>query len=397
MVNSFKTHREILRRQVWGLAALLAAIVVSWMTYAFYQPKILKELEFAELASWLGILQGLLCAIIEPLSGGISDRIQQRLGSRLPMISVGVVLASLILIAVSFLAQQNLPFGMRWIFPVLLTAWVIAIMMFRGPAIALLTQFASTNELPQANAILVLVVGIVGAIAPLFNALLHSMGASIAFMIGALALILGSYTLQLFTPKHSFNPCIRNQDQLATVPTALLIIVFAIGLATGFEIKLLFSIFPQVLQTQLPGLNVEFITSEILLVSAITCLPLADWATDLGANKSMLLGLGSMTGLMGLTVLNDNYILAIALILAFGVSFSLVFVSMIPLVLAKIPANYAGLGTGLYFGGTAGGTAIVSLLIKQIGLTSVGAFLLAEIAFLIVTGCIFLSKRMALR
>jgi MFS family permease len=393
MVNSFNTHREILRRQVWGLAALLAAIVLSWMAYVFYQPKILKELEFVELAGWLGILQGLLCAIIEPLSGGISDRIQQRLGSRLPMISVGVVLAGAIFMIVSLLTEHNLPIGIRWVIPVLMTAWVIAMMIFRGPAIALLTQFAPTTELPQANAILVLVVGTVGAIGSLFNAVLYSIGASIAFMIGAIALMLGAYILQLFTPKHSLNPYIRHQDQLAAATPKLLMLIFAIGLATGFEVSLLFSIFPQELQTQLPGLSVEFIASEIFLVSAIASVPLGDLATDLGANKSILLGLGSMTGLMGLTVLNDSYILAIALILAFGVSFSLVFISIIPLVLGKIPANQAGLGTGLYFGSSAGGTAIVSLLIKQIGLSSVGAFLLAEVAFLIVTGCIFLSKK----
>ncbi|MBD2439875.1 MFS transporter [Nostoc sp. FACHB-110] len=396
MFNSFNTHREILRRQVWGLAALVAAIALSWMAYTFYQPKILKELQFVELAGWLGILQGLLCAIIEPLSGKISDGIQQRLGSRLPMISFGVMLAGLIFIIVSLLTEHNLPIGSRWIIPVLMTVWVIATIIFRGPAIALLTQFAPTTELPQANAILVLVVATVAAIEPLLNTLLYSMGASIAFIVGAIALMLGAYILQSFTPKHSFNPAIRNQD-LASAPSVILMLIFVIGLAIGFEINLLFSIFPQKLQAQLPGLNVEFIASEILLVAAIASVPLGDWITDLGANKSMLLGLGSITGLMGLTVLNDNDIFAIILILAFGVSFSLVFISMIPLVFAKIPANQAGLGTGLYFGSSAGGTAIASLVIKQIGLTSVGAFLLAEVAFLIVTICIFLSKKIALR
>ncbi|MCC5641242.1 MFS transporter [Nostoc sp. CHAB 5844] len=395
MVNSFNTSREILWRQVWGLAALLVAIVLSWMAYAFYQPKILQDLELVELAGWLGIVQGLITAVIEPLNGGISDHIQQRLGSRLPMISVGVVLAGLIFVSVSLLTEHNLPASIRWVIPVLMTAWVIAMIIFRGPAIALLTQIVPTTELPQANAILVLVFGTVAAIEPLLNTLLYSMGASITFMLGAIALVLGAYILQLFTPKHTFIPAINHQDKLATVPSKLLILIFVIGLATGFEVNLLFSIFPQKLQTQLPGLQVEFITSEILLVSAIASVPLGDWTADLGANKSMLLGLGTITGLMGVTVLNDNYILAIGLILAFGISFSLVLISMIPVVLGKLPATQAGLGTGLYFGGSAGGIAIVSLLIKQLGLTSVGAFLLAEVAFLGVTVCILLCKKVS--
>jgi Major Facilitator Superfamily len=395
MVNSFNTHREILWRQIWGLAALLAAIVLSWMVYGFYQPKILRRLEFVELASWLGILQGLLTAIIEPWMGGISDRLQQRFGSRLPMISVGVVLAGLIFVGVSLLSKQDLPLGIRWIVPVLMTAWVIAIIIFRGPAIALLTQFAPTTELPQANSVLVLVFGLVAAIAPLLNALLYSMGASITFLMGAIALVLGAYILRLFTPKHSLIISTHNQYQSASTPNALLILIFAIGLATGFEVNLLFSVFPQELHNQLPGLTAEFIASEILLVSAIASVPLGDWTADLGANKSMLLGLGTMTGLMGLTVLNDHYILAIALILAFGISFSLIFISMMPVIIEKIPATQAGLGTGLYLGGSAAGTAMVSLLIKQVGVTSVGAFLLAELACLLVTICIVLSKKIS--
>ncbi|MBE9207459.1 MFS transporter [Nostoc sp. LEGE 06077] len=393
MVNSCNTNREILWRQVWGLAALLAAIILSWMVYAFYQPKILQDLELVELAGWLGIVQGLIAAVIEPLNGGISDRIQQRLGSRLPMISVGVVLAGLMFVGVSLLADYNLPTGIRWIIPVLMTVWVVAMIMFRGPAIALLTQFVPAAELPQANAILVLVFGTVGAIAPLLNTLLSSLGASITFMLGAIALVLGAYIFQIFTPKQTFVPFIHDHDKSA--PTVLLILIFALGLATGFEVNLLFAIFPQELQTQLPGLQVEFIASEILLVSAIASVPLGDWTADLGANKSTLLGLGTMTGLMGVTILNDNYILAIALILAFGISFSLVLIGMIPLALGKLSANQAGLGTGLYFGGSAGGTAIVSLLVKQLDLSSVGAFLLAEVACLVVTVCILVCKKVS--
>lgn len=394
MVNSFNTRPEILWRQVWGLAALLAAIIFSWMVYGFYQPKILRELEFVELASWLGIVQGLLAAVIEPVIGGLSDRIQQRLGSRLPMIGVGVMLAGLIFVTVSLLLEHTPPLGIRWILPVLMTAWVIAIIIFRGPAIALLTQFAPIAELPQANAILAFVFGLVGAIGLMWNALLYSIDASISFLLGAIALVLGVYILRLFTPKHFFHPSTANQDA-ANIPSVLLILIFVIGLATGFEINLLLSIFPQELQTQLPVLKVEFITSEILLVSAIASVPLGEWTTQLGANKSMLLGLGAMTGLMGLTLLNENNLIAIALILAFGVSFSLVFISMISFVLGKIPSNQAGLGTGLYFGGSAGGIAIGSLLMKLIGITSVGAFLLAEIAFLVATVCIFLTKKIS--
>lgn len=393
MVNSFNPRPEILWRQVWGLATLVAAIIFSWMIYRLDQPKILQKLEFAPLADYLGILQGLLATVIEPIVGEFSDRIQHRLGSRLPMISVGVTLAGLIFVAVSLLLEQNLQGSIRWVVPVLMTMWVIAMMIFCVPAIALLMQFVPITELPQANAVLVLVFGVIGAIGPLFNMFINSISASMTFLLGAIALMMGAYILRSSTSNHSFNPATISQDIPATTPSILLILIFIVGFGAGLEVNLLMSIFPRELQTQMPSIKLEFITSGIFLVAAIASLPLGEWTAQLGANKAITLGLGTMTGLMGLALLNDNDILVVGFILAFGVSFGLVFVSMIPFVLSKVPPNQAGLSTGLCFGGSAGATALVSLLIKQIGITSMGAFLLAEFAFFVIAGCIMISKK----
>ncbi|MDZ7956568.1 MAG: MFS transporter [Aulosira sp. DedQUE10] len=397
MVKSFDSRpTEILWRQVWGLAALLAAIIISWMAYNFYQPKILQKLKFGELAGWLGIMQGLLATVIEPFVGRFSDRIQQRLGNRLPMISVGVILSGLIFVIISLLVEQNLQGGIRWLVPVLMTVWVIAMILFRGPAIALLTQFAPLTELPQANAVLVFVFGLIGAIGPLLNKFLNSIGASMAFLLSAIALVMGAYILRSLTPPYSLTRYPLNEDVTFTTPRLLLFLIFVIGLGAGLEVNLLMTIFPQELQTQLPSIKLEFITSGILLVSAIASVILGELTAQIGANKVILLGLGTMTGLMGLALLNDLDNLVVGFILGFGVSFGLIFVSMIPFCLGKVPPQQAGLATGLYFGGSAGATAIVSILIKYEFFTSLLAFLLAEVAFFVVAGCIVIVKRIQL-
>jgi MFS family permease len=393
MINSLTSRSEILWRQVWGLAALLAAIIFSWMAYRIYQPKILQKLDFVELTAWLGIMQGLLAAFIEPLIGAFSDRIQRNLGSRLPMISVGVALAGVIFVAASLLVQQNLQGGIRWLLPVLMTVWVMAIIAFRSPAIALLRQFAPVAELPQANAVLLIVFGLVGAIGPVLDDFLKKIGASITFMLGAIALIIGACILQSFTPVHKFDPSTLDRDVPCSVPPQLLALIFAVGLGAGFEVNLLISIFPKVLQAQLPSFRAEYIASTILLLSAIASVPLGKFTALLGADHAMLFGLGTMTGLMGLTLLNDSRIQAVVIILAFGVSFGLVFISMIPLALGMVAPSHAGLGTGLYLGGGGAGFVLVSILIKQIGIIPIGAFLLAEVAFLVVVVCVFLSRK----
>ncbi|MBD2212538.1 MFS transporter [Nostoc linckia FACHB-104] len=397
MVKSFDSRpTEILWRQVWGLAVLLAAIMLSWMAYSFYQPQILQKLKFGELAAWLWIIQGLLATVIEPFVGQFSDRIQQRWGNRLPLISVGVILAGLIFVMISLLVEQNLQGSTRWLVPVLMTVWVIAMMIVRGPAIALLTQFAPLTELPQANAALVFVFGLIGAIGPFFNKFMHSIGASITFLLGAIALVMGAYILRSLTPPYVLTQYPLNDDLSPTAPSLLLFLIFVIGLGAGLEVNLLMSMFPQVLQTQLPGLRLEFITSGILLVSAMSSVILGELTAQIGVNKVMLLGLGSMTGLMGLALLNDIDNLVVGYILGFGISFGLIFVSIIPFCLGKVSLQQAGLATGLYFGGSAGATAIVAILIKQEFFTSLIAFLLSEVAFFVVAGSVVIIKKIQL-
>jgi MFS family permease len=387
------SRSQILWRQVWGLAALLAAIIFSWMAYGFYQPKILHKLEFDILANWLGILQGFLAVFIEPFVGGMSDRIQRRFGSRIPMISVGVALAGLIFIASSLLVEQKLTGGIRWIVPIMMTLWVIAMIIFRGPAIALLRQLAPDAELPQANSILVLVFGLVGATGPLLNMLLQNIGASITFVLGAIILVLGAYLLQSSVPTQTVSSSLNSSLPTPPPPTILLIAIFCVGLASGLEINLLMGIFPQALHSQLPNIKPDIIASFILIISAFASFPLGKWTTKFGINKSMLVGNGTITALMGLTLLNQNIIITVILILGFGIAFGVVFIAMIPFALGKVPPSLAGLGTGLYFGGSGAATTVFLLMMKSLNINTFIAFCLCIMAFVVALISISKSKK----
>jgi MFS family permease len=393
MVNSINTRSKILWRQVWGLAVFWAAIIFSWITYVIYQPRILQQFDFVDLATWLGIVQGSVAAFIEPLMGEFSDRVQRRFGSRLPMISVGVMLAGFTFVAVSLLLQQSITEQMPWVIPVLMSVWAMAMIVFRAPTITLLRKFAPLTELPQANAALVLVFGLIGTIRPQLELWLKSIGPSVALLLSAIALLVGGFILRTFATTLTFE----SQHSHHNIPSAVLklslILIFTIGLSTGLEVNLLLSVFPGELRKLLPNLQVEWITSGMLLISAIASFPLAELTAKIGASQGMLFGLGSITALMGVTILNDSEGLTVLLILGFGVGFSLICLSMIPLVLSMLPTTKAGLGTGLYFGGGGFGTTLVSIFMKQPGIISVGAFLLAEAAFLVVVWCIFMGKK----
>lgn len=385
------SRTSILWRQIWGLAALLAAILLGFMAYGLYQPKILKGLGFVELAGWLGIGQGLLAAAIEPLVGGFSDRILRRVGSRLPMISVGVTLAGTLFVVIALLIQGNLPDKLRWLVPILMTVWLMAMIVFRGPAIALLMQFAPLAELPKASAVLILVLGLVGATGPLLSILFQSLGASPTFILGAIALIIGASILFSSTPKHTLM--LPNQERQFPASIRHLILIFTVGLCAGWEINLLMAIFPRVLTAQLSGVRAEFITSGILLVSALTAVPLEKLTGKLGITTALSLGLGAIPAFMGASLPNLTPVLVFALILAFGVALGLIFIAQIPYALLMVPPTNAGLGTGLYFGGMGAATALVTALMQQFtGVTPIQGVLWSAIAFLVALPCLGFSR-----
>ena len=304
---------------MWGVAALLGVILFSFMAYGLYQPIILNNLGFGELAAWLGLAQGLLGAVLEPLVGGVSDRILRHFGNRLPMISIGTTIAALVFVILGLLVEGNLPSGLRWLVPFMMTVWVMAMIIFRGPGIALLIQFAPLEKLPQAGAVIVLVMGLVGALGPGMSILLKNIGASPTFIVGAIVLVLGATYLFSTTPRHTLT--LPPWEQRSPGSLALLSAIFLTGLGAGVEINLLFGLVPATVASRWAGgIEPELITSTILLLSAITAVPLAKLTPSLGVVVAMGVSLGAIALLMGLTLASSNSVFLGILTLVIGIA-----------------------------------------------------------------------------
>jgi MFS family permease len=274
-------------RQVWGLAALVGAIVFCWMAYGFYQPLVLTRLGFGELAIWLGIFQGVLGAALEPFIGLFADRYAHKLGQRLPFITIGITLAGLIFVVLSWLLAIDLPLSIRWIVPLLMTGWILAMIVFRGPAVALLVQMAPTQVLPQASSILILVFSIVGALGPVFGKIIVWIGAPATFLLGAAVLAIGRWLLAAAPPK-------------SVVPSPILdpllylevIRIYSVGMICGLLVNLLLRWSPQLLAPQLSGIEPNVLTAIILGIAAISVLPAQGLVQRWESNRAMQIAVG---------------------------------------------------------------------------------------------------------
>ncbi|HEY9673124.1 MAG TPA: MFS transporter [Waterburya sp.] len=400
-MSSVTTSPKILWLQVWGLAAVQGAIALTWVIYNLYLLKLLTQFGFSkELGTIVLILENILAAVMEPLMGGFSDQAQRWVGTRFPFIAFGVVLASALFIAIpAFVVFGSSTAAIRWVLPVLMVAWALAMTVFRSPALSLLGRYAFGTNLPQAASILTLVGGLAGAMSPLASQYLLSLGPITTFSIGSFTLLGAAVALRSVNPNRSVEQPLDSSlvSQPSTswrqvsIPRLALVFGAGVGVALGF--RLMMQTFPKILDSQVPGANKSLILGGIFIALALTAIPSGNLASRLGNRRAMTYGLVAMGGLTALIVLTRNDVLAAGIALALGGTFSLVSNGTIPFALAMVPPDKAGLGTGIYFSGGAVASSVFGALFSQpnslpplVGALIGGAAFLAAAVFVATSG-----------
>jgi Na+/melibiose symporter-like transporter len=382
----------VLWGQVFGLAAVQGAIALTWVIYNLYLVTLLTQLGFPKtLATGLLIIENLLAIVMEPLMGSFSDRLQHQVGTRFPFILLGIVLAAGCFLAIPVFALGGGRPLVRWVLPLMMVAWALTMTVFRSPAMSLLGRYAVRTQLPQAASILTLVGGLAGAMGPLANDWILGLGPVIAFMAGSAVLLLAAAALRWAGPNDKVEAQrteIPSLTPLRVLPWRSLALVFATGAGITLGFRLLMTVFPRVLQTQVPETNVGWTMGAIFLSLAVTALPNGRLATQIGNSRAMVLGLAIMATLAAvmLTVHNGGFGLLLAVLV--GAAFSLVANGTIPFALATVPADRAGLGTGLYFSGGALASSLFGAFFKGDSLALWSGALLAAFAFLLAGMCV---------
>jgi MFS family permease len=350
---------------------MLATILFSFMVYGIYQPAILTELGFGGLASQWGILQGALGFLVEPGLGSFSDRILTRTGSRLPQIVVGVTLAGALFVVLSLLVpppgQMPLekPSSLRWVILAMMILWLMAMIAIRGPMVAMLRQMAPVEQLPIANGLIILVIGLVSALGPLLGGLLQRQSAAIAFLLGAIALMVGAARLYQTTYRH-LPPWREETRQFAPSPWQYrqrLGLILVVGIETGSLLNLALNRLPEVVHSHLPTISPGNLTAISLFTAALAANPWEGPTMRWGAARALQIGLGAVGSLLLLSYGVASAPVAVGLLLATGMAMGLVLISMVPFALSRVPLPLAGLSTGLFFGGNSLGATLVLLWI----------------------------------
>jgi MFS family permease len=377
--------------KIISLSALQGAISLAWLVYSIYLPKLLISYGFdPKLAVLLLVIENAIAVILEPLFGSLSDRSYRWVGSNLGIVSLGVILSSAILVLIpTIVIFRDVFSAVRWILPLVLIAWAMAMAVFRAPAISLIGRYASTSELPIAMSFLTLVGALIGGLKPVSQNFILSFGAPFAFTLASVVLLAATGLLRYFDPTMNDHLPVVERQPIAISKVGLLI---GMGFGIAWGSRCLFETLPKIIRVQLPQFNPVFLMLVISFTIAISAIPGGLFATKYGNKRAMLIGIGTnLVGLLIMVLFPNPITLGISIILSIC-CFSWMTNGAVPLAINLLPADRSGLAVGLYFSGaTAGVSSFSSVFNPVTNLTPLLGAICGSIALVIAGGCVWNS------
>lgn len=357
-------------KQLWSLAAMYASIIIGWIAYHNYQPKLLVKFNFTEYALLLTVAQSIILVVTPPIAGRLGDRFRFSKGHRLPIISTGISFAAMVFMAVAFTLLSNPGEFFKWVLPILIVLWLVAMSIFTSPALSTLELFTPVEKLPSAMAVITIVGNLIYSLEPVIVDIIDYIGAPLTFVAGGVVVFLSGYSLQ----KNSLGLFQQNAGRPRAVFTfdtrkSPYVYIFFLGAALGLATTALFKFFPDALQAGMSdwfSLEGKWMVVGILLISAIISLPASKIVIKYGTQKIFRYSLIAILVSIAGVVLVSSPILTILFALTFALSFTTLSVSSLPLAIDE--ANYYEkvFCVGIFFSGVELFDGVVDIMMSLI-------------------------------
>ena len=341
---------DILWKQLWSLAALYASVVIGWIAYYNYQPKLLEQYKFTDLTLFLFISQGIIMTITPLLAGKLGDRFRRSSGQRLPVITAGISLAAMLFMAVAFTLIIDPGETFRWILPIMIVFWLFSMALFTSPAISTVELFAPSNRLPRAMAILTIVYGLIYAIEPVVIDLIDLLGAPLTFITGGILVSVSGFFLKKNTSK--VKDVVKKTTDYKSKMRSDYSYSFFLGLAFGIITTVLFNMFPDWIEGKIgASIHGDFVVSIRLGVAAILSLPISGIVEEKGLYLPVLISVLVCFLLLFGIYYFASAVIIVVLVLVFAIFYSMASVSLLPLALSVINHRNKVFGVGVFYCG----------------------------------------------
>ncbi len=347
---------------------MLDKMIVEVVTDLFGEDFLLKFPKTTIINSIMTI-DNLLALVLLPLFGVVSDRTHTRIGKRMPYILVGVAAAAVFLIFMPILYNVGSFVG----FFIMLGGLLLAMSVYRSPAVALMPDVTPKPLRSRANAI----INLMGAAGSIIILLATTVIGSVAeargdgsfytamFLFTAISIVV-AIVIMFFTVDENklvslMPPEVETDDERvnrenvgknihSSAKTSLIFLLLAVAMwymAYGC-IETNFSRYA----VDILKMNdaVKAIPMLVATVSALVCFaPLGILSSKLGRKKTIFIGLGVLLVAALLSAIVKNIIVLYVLFALIGVSWAAINVNSYPMVVEMAKDSDIGKYTGYYY------------------------------------------------
>jgi len=344
-------------KQLWSLAALYGSVIIGWIAYQNYQPRLLVQFGFADFTFLLMAAQGVILAVTPIIAGKFGDRYRFEKGHRLPVITSGISFAAMVFMAVAFTLLGNPGEIFKWVLPGLIVLWLVAMSIFTSPALSTMELFTPVDRLPHAMAILTITSNLIYSLEPVIVDIIDYLGAPVTFMLGGVVVFLSGYALK----KNSLGLFSQTGDREAMSSEAQLLkspygFIFFLGLSVGAATTILFYLFPVMLAEKLK----DFISADgkmvvlgVLLLSALLSWPIGKVVSRHGITRVFWMSLtATMLATLAIYFLSSPLML-LTFIALFAVTFTSLSVASLPMAISRAAFTEKVFCVGIFFSGVA--------------------------------------------
>ena len=342
--------RETNWKQVYSLLALNAAIVISWIAYHNYQPKVLALFHFQQLTFFLVVAQAVILVCIPGTAGMIGDYMIKTNGNRFVVFTVGISVTAMVFMSVAFTLGSATTINLTAALPVMIVIWLISMNVFHSPANSMLEIFAPAKELPAAMALMVLTTELLYAFEPLVVNFVDWIGPVSTFALGGVLLIVTGY----FFRRTTKNVKLSREYEETKAESSNYLAVFVTGLLLGLASAIIKNSVPGWLLSKTGTASItsngSLFVSFILAIAALAAWPISKLLDQYGLEKGLRFGLVGAFVCLLMIYFMPNVYFAIFFCVATGLCFSSASVAAFPFALKNLSVRNVTLGAGLFFG-----------------------------------------------
>ncbi|MBV6645633.1 MAG: MFS transporter [Cyclobacteriaceae bacterium] len=355
-------------REVYSLAALNAAVVISWIAYHEYQPILMEKIQITHLLDFLVVSKAIVLIVIPPFAGWLSDYILRVNGKYLIVFTVGIGATAMIFMVVATLASTHHLMDVKSILPFMIVLWLISMNLFISPANSMIEAFAPAQKLPIVIGFLFLITELLYALEPVIVSLVSFFGDTLTFIVGGVLIGTAGFIFhrvssdEVLQRKQELLTHERQGRQSVLSYLAILMMGLHLGFGKGFLVEFL----PEYFAEQFPaiGQHGDTISFILLGLSAILGFSISGWV----AKKKLLHIIAAsyailVVGILVLVFSNTPVILIVASVII-AVSFTFINISGLPFAIQHLSVRHITYGIGIYIGASEIFTGILEYIYR---------------------------------